>query len=73
MKKYSYPVLPIHPIRTEADYQQALKLVAPYFDNEPEPDSDAGGHFEAVVTLIESYEAKQHPIAPPDEVRLASL
>lgn len=37
----------IRPIRTEAKYQAALQLVAPYFDNEPELDSDAGAYFEA--------------------------
>lgn len=61
-------VYPIHPIRTEADYQAALQLVAPYFDKEPEPDSDAGAHFEAMLTLIEAYEAKHYPIDPPDPV-----
>ena len=66
MKKNPYP---IHPIRTDADYQHALKLVAPYFDNEPELDSDAGAHFEAMVTLIEAYEAKHYPIASPDPVQ----
>ena len=66
MRKNAYP---IQPIRTEADYEAALKLVAPYFDNEPEPDSDAGAHFEAMVTLIEAYEAKHYPIAPPDPVQ----
>lgn len=66
MKKNAYP---IQPIRTEADYQQALQLVAPYFDNEPALDSDAGAHFEAMVTLIEAYEAKHYPIAPPDPVQ----
>ncbi|MDP1886860.1 MAG: hypothetical protein Q8L17_10405 [Polaromonas sp.] len=55
----------IHPIRTEADYQVALQLVAPYFENEPEIDSDAGAHFEAMLTLIEAYEARHYPIAPP--------
>lgn len=58
----------LHPIRTEADYQAALKLVAPYFDHEPEPDSEAGAHFEALLVLIEAYEAKHHPIEPPDPV-----
>ena len=66
MRKNAYP---IQPIRTEADYEAALKLVAPYIDNEPEPDSDAGAHFEAMVTLIEAYEAKHYPIAPPDPVQ----
>ena len=66
MRKNAYP---IQPIRTEADYEAVLKLVAPYFDNEPELDSDAGAHFEAMVTLIEAYEAKHYPIAPPDPVQ----
>ena len=63
MKKNAYP---LRPIRTEADYQTALRLVAPYFDNEPELETDAGAHFEAMVTLIEAYEAKHYPIDPPD-------
>jgi len=63
MKNNAYPM---KPIRTEADYQAALQLVAPYFDNEPELDSDAGAHFEAMLTLIEAYEAKHYPIAPPE-------
>lgn len=65
MKKNAYP---IRPICTEADYQAALKLVAPYFDNEPELESDAGAHFEAMVTLIEAFEAKHYPIDPPDPI-----
>ena len=59
---------PIRPIRTDADYRAALALVAPYFDNEPEIDSDAGAHFEAMVTLIEAYEAKHYPMSPPDPI-----
>ncbi len=65
MKKNVYV---IHPIRTQADYQAALRLVAPYFDGEPELDSSVGAHFEAMVTLIEAYEAKHYPIAAPDPV-----
>jgi HTH-type transcriptional regulator / antitoxin HigA len=59
---------PIRPIRTDADYRAALALVAPYFDNEPEIDSDAGAHFEAMVTLIEAYEARHYPMSPPDPI-----
>ena len=58
----------IRPIRTDADYRAALALVAPYFDNEPEIDSDAGAHFEAMGTLIEGYEAKHYPMSPPDPI-----
>ena len=59
---------PIRPIRTDADYRAALALVAPYFDNEPEIDSDAGAHFEAMLTLIEAYEARHYPMSPPDPI-----
>lgn len=58
----------IRPIRTAEDYKEALALVAPNFDNEPEIDSDAGAHFEAMVTLIEAYETKHYPISPPDPI-----
>ena len=58
----------IRPIRTDADYRAALTLVAPYFDNEPEIDSDAGAHFEAMLTLIEAYEASHYPMSPPDPI-----
>ena len=58
----------IHPIRNEADYRAALQLVAQYFDHEPDPDSKAGAHFEAMITLIEAYEARHYPIDPPDAV-----
>ncbi|MBB1076352.1 transcriptional regulator [Rhodoferax sp. 4810] len=61
-------LFPLHAIRTEADYRAALALAAPYFDQEPEPDSDAGAHFEALLTLIDAYEAKHYPIAPPDPI-----
>ena len=58
----------IRPIRTDADYRAALQAVQPYFDNEPDPDSTEGAHFEVLLTLIHAYEAKHHAIAPPDPV-----
>jgi HTH-type transcriptional regulator/antitoxin HigA len=61
---------PLHAIRTEADYKQSLALIEAYFDMmpEPDPDSDEGAHFDALATLIEAYEAKHYPIAPPDPI-----
>lgn len=58
------------PIRSETDYRQALKQVEAYFDaaQEPDPDSEEGAHFEALITLIEAYERKHYPIDPPDPV-----
>jgi HTH-type transcriptional regulator/antitoxin HigA len=58
----------IRPIRTEAEYQEALRLVEPYFDSEPEPGSADGDRFEVLVMLISAYEDKHYPIDPPSPV-----
>ena len=58
----------IRPIRTNDDYKAALKDVSAFFDNEPETDSPEGDRFEVLVTLIEAFEAKHYPIAPPDPI-----
>lgn len=62
--------LTLHPIRTEADYRAALARVEAIFDlpEEPDPDSDEGAFFEALITLIEAWERKHYPIAPPDPI-----
>ena len=62
--------LTLHPIRTEEDYQAALARAGRLFDapEEPDPDSEEGAFFEALITLIEAYERKHHPICPPDPV-----
>lgn len=52
----------IHPIRTKQDYEEALREVSVYFDQEPEPGSDDGDRFEILTLLIEAYEAKAFPI-----------
>ena len=58
----------IRPICNQADHEAALTIVEPYFDHEPVADSEAGAHFEALVAVIDAYEAKHFPIAPPDPI-----
>lgn len=60
--------LALYPIRNEVDYQAALATIEPYFDREPLIDSAEGAHFEALLTLIEAWEAKHHPLPPPSPV-----
>lgn len=62
--------LTLHPIRTEADYRAALARAEAIFDlpEEPDPDSEEGAFFEALITLIEAWERKHYPIAPPDPI-----
>jgi HTH-type transcriptional regulator/antitoxin HigA len=66
----SRAALTLRPIRNAADYCQALKQAEAFFDaaQEPDPDSEEGAYFEALITLIEAYERKHHPIDPPDPV-----
>jgi HTH-type transcriptional regulator/antitoxin HigA len=58
----------IHPIRNDNDHREALKAVAPYFDNEPDPGTEEGDRFEILLTLIEAYEKKHFPLAKPDPI-----
>ena len=56
----------IKPIRTEADYEAALKAIEKLMD--AEPDTSEGDDLDVLVTLTEAYEEKHHPIAGPDPI-----
>jgi HTH-type transcriptional regulator/antitoxin HigA len=58
----------VHPVRTEADYDWALAEIAQYFEHEPKRGTGEADRFDILAALIESYEAKRWPIAPPDPV-----
>ena len=56
----------IRPIRTKADHRAALKEAERLWNAGPgTPDGD---RVDVLVTLIEAYEAKHHPIPPPDPI-----
>jgi HTH-type transcriptional regulator/antitoxin HigA len=54
----------IKPLKTEADYQAALKTVADLFEA-PEG-SPEGDDLEVLTTLIEAYEEQHYPIPLPN-------
>lgn len=56
----------IHPIRTEADYEAALGEIDRLWD--APAGSPEGDRLEVLATLVDAYEEKLHPIAPPDPV-----
>jgi HTH-type transcriptional regulator / antitoxin HigA len=58
----------VRPIRTEADYDWALKEIEPYFAREPKRGTPDADRFDVLATLIEVYEAKHWPIEAPDAV-----
>ena len=50
----------IKPIRSEADYEVALKEIETLMNSQPgTPDGD---RMDVLVTLVEAYEAKHFPI-----------
>ena len=51
-------------IDNEADYDAALAEIDRLMDTAP--DTAESDEFEALVTLVEAYEAKRWPIEPPD-------
>ncbi|PSB00517.1 helix-turn-helix domain-containing protein [Merismopedia glauca] len=56
----------LHPIRTETDYQAALKEIEALFDalpNTPECDQ-----LDLLTTLVEAYEKVNFPIEAPDPI-----
>lgn len=54
------------PVRTEAEYQQALAAVERLF--EAQPGTPDGDRLDLLVLLVEDYERRQFPILPPDPI-----
>lgn len=55
----------IKPIRSEVDYQAALKEIERLFESQP--GTPEGDRMDVLVTLVEAYEAKHFPIPEPDD------
>jgi len=58
--------LPLRPIHTEADYEQALSEIETLF--KAQPGTPEGDRLEVLTTLVEAYEREQHPVLPPAPV-----
>ncbi len=56
----------LKPIRTEEDYDIALKRLEKIFD--AKPGTNKGDELEVLALLIEDYEDKHYPIGPPDPI-----
>jgi HTH-type transcriptional regulator / antitoxin HigA len=56
----------IRPIKTEQDYKVSIKRVEELWG--AKKDTAEGDELDVLVTLIESYEMKHYPIAPPDPI-----
>ena len=56
----------IRPIKTEQDYNSALNRIGELWG--AKRDTPEGDELDLLVTLVEAYEMKRYPIAPPDPV-----
>jgi len=56
----------IKPIKTEADYNEALKEAESLMD--ASKDTPEGDRLDVLVTLIEAYEEKHHAVLPPEPI-----
>jgi HTH-type transcriptional regulator/antitoxin HigA len=56
----------IKPIKTERDYQQALKEIDKLWN--AKPNTPMGDRLDVLVTLVEAYEQKHYEIKPPDPI-----
>lgn len=56
----------IRPIRTEADYEAALRRIEGLMN--AEVDTPEGDELDVLATLVEAYEERHYPIDAPDPV-----
>ena len=56
----------VRPIRSKRDYESALKEVARLWG--AKSGTREGDRLDVLATLIDAYEAKHHPIDPPDPI-----
>ena len=56
----------IKPIKNKKDYQTALKEIEKLWNSKP--NTPQGDKLDVLTTLVESYEAKNYHILPPDPI-----
>ena len=58
----------IKPIHTDLDYKSTLKEISTLVDLDPHIGTPEGDRLDILTILVQSYEAKHYPIAPPDPI-----
>ncbi len=56
----------IRPVRTEADHRRALREIEKLWG--AKKGTSRGDRLDVLVTLVEDYERRHHPIGPPDPI-----
>jgi len=55
-------------IKTEHEYQEALKMIEKLIARDPDPDSTEGEQLNLLTTLVEDYESRAFPKTLPDPI-----
>jgi HTH-type transcriptional regulator/antitoxin HigA len=58
----------IRPIHTQADYKATLREVSALMESDPVLGTPDGDRLDVLTTLVQAYEARHHPIDPPDPI-----
>lgn len=58
----------IRPIRTDADYKAALKVISGLVEHDPDIGTPDGDRLDVLTTLVQAYEATNFPMDLPDPV-----
>lgn len=58
----------IKPIKSQRDYQQALKQITALMALDPKVGSEQGDLLDVLVTLVQAYETKHMPVEAPDPI-----
>lgn len=66
LQQFEVPEMELKPIKTEKDYEEAMVKIDELW--EAEPGSPEGDLLDILVTLVEAYEERHHPILPPEPV-----
>ena len=64
--RYKVIIMEVKPIRTEADYNDALKNIEQLWD--ASYGSPEGDKLDVLVTLVDAYENEHYPIPPSDPI-----
>lgn len=69
--QYKKQIMKLKPIKTEEDYQNALKRLEMIFD--APADTEDGDEAEILSLLIENYENEHYPIEAPDPIEAIKI
>jgi HTH-type transcriptional regulator / antitoxin HigA len=58
----------VRPIKTEADYEEALDLITTLLRQNPQDGSPEDDHLLVISSLVYDYEERQYPMGMPDPI-----